>query len=111
MTPITNNVLYSDDGDALNAVNVVLGASGGLGRAVLKQLTLRNAQVRAVSRTAPNWSTAMSAVSDVRWAGADLEDPKAAITACEGASTVYFAAQPPYGEWPERFPGHDHKRH
>jgi nucleoside-diphosphate-sugar epimerase len=38
------------------------------------------------------------------WSTSDLQDPQAAIAACVGASTVYFAAQPPYDEWPESFP-------
>jgi nucleoside-diphosphate-sugar epimerase len=99
MNLLANTVPFAGDP---NAVDVVLGASGGLGRAVVEQLSLSGRHVRAVSRTVPNWSKNMAANSS--WVTADLEDLKAANSACEGALTVYFAAQPPYGEWPERFP-------
>jgi nucleoside-diphosphate-sugar epimerase len=85
-------------------INVVLGAAGGMGRAIVDQLINAGRSVRAVGRTLPDWATSHSNRTGFEWRSADLEDPKAALMATEGATTVFFAAQPPYGEWPERFP-------
>lgn len=79
-------------------LQVVLGASGGTGRAIVDELVRQGRRVRAVSR---------SPIGDPR-AGlehvrADLMDPAAAVRAIDGASVVYHAAQPPYDRWPGNF--------
>lgn len=80
---------------------VVLGASGGLGRALLGQLAAQGHPVRAVSRTRPVW---FSRSPGVEWMQADVSQAADAVRACAGAEVVFHAAQPPYGEWPELFP-------
>ena len=80
---------------------VVLGASGGLGRALVEQLVEDGRQVRAVARKQPAWASSSPAVE---WMQADVSQAAGAIRACAGAEVVFHAAQPPYGQWPELFP-------
>ncbi len=82
----------------MNDGHVVLGASGGLGRALVAALTGEGRRTRAVSRQTP------AASGDVEWLAADLSTPEGARRACAGASVVFHAAQPPYHRWPEEFP-------
>jgi NAD(P)-dependent dehydrogenase (short-subunit alcohol dehydrogenase family) len=53
MDHITNDVHHSEAPEPDLAV--VLGASGGLGRALLEQLLEDGRRVRAVGRTRPEW--------------------------------------------------------
>lgn len=72
-------------------LHVVLGATGGLGAAVARELRAQGRNVRAVSRRA----------GDVR---ADMADPEQAVEACAGASVVYCCLNAPYDRWPEMLP-------
>ena len=75
-------------------LHVVLGATGGAGSAVVRQLAARGESVRAVSRSATSdWPTG---VEHVR---ADVADGAAARSACEGASTIYHCVNVPYEQW------------
>ncbi len=94
-----NIVLESKQG--IPGLSVVLGASGGLGRALVEALYQQGARIRAVSRKRPGWALNVPAVE---WVEADIANPAGAIGACAGAAVVFHAAQPPYGEWPELFP-------
>jgi nucleoside-diphosphate-sugar epimerase len=85
-------------------LHVVLGATGGLGRALVETLAGDGRRVRAVGRTSPADSKVRSLLSSVEYVTADITKPSDARRACEGASIVYHAAQPPYGKWPELFP-------
>jgi nucleoside-diphosphate-sugar epimerase len=78
-------------------LHVVLGASGGTGSAIVRELGRRGHRVRAVSRGGQASEGAEGMKADV----ATLEGARAAV---EGASVVYHAAQPPYTRWPEEFP-------
>lgn len=77
---------------------VVLGASGGLGRALVSELIGSGRRVRAVSRSEMNWAGAVEHMV------ADVASPDGALRACRGASVVFHAAQPPYHRWAEEFP-------
>ena len=77
-----------------NGLQVVLGAGGGTGRAIVDELVRQGRQVRAVGRSVIEGLPA--GVEQVR---ADLYDPADAARAVSGASVVYHAAQPPYAEW------------
>jgi nucleoside-diphosphate-sugar epimerase len=79
-------------------LQVVLGAGGGTGRAIVDELVRQGRQVRAVGRGAS--SDLPVSVEQVR---ADLYDPADAARAVAGASVVYHAAQPPYAEWVGNF--------
>ncbi len=80
-------------------LNVVLGATGGLGRAVVAALTAQGQRVRAVSRKpGDGFGPGVEVVAG------DVSNAQDAVRVCAGAGVVYFAAQPPYGEWPALFP-------
>lgn len=78
---------------------VVLGASGGLGSAVVRALAREGRPVRAVSRSGSGPES-----PGVERVAADLSDREAAVTACAGAAVVVNAVQPPYDRWAELFP-------
>lgn len=94
------NRISGDTERRLSGTHVVLG-TGQVGHAVTQLLCARNADVRVVNRsgTVPeDIRTEVEAVS------ADVSNPDAARSACEGASVVYFCLQPPYDKWAELFP-------
>lgn len=72
-------------------LHVVLGATGGLGAAVVCELRSRGRNVRAVSRKGDGFR-------------ADMADAEQAVEACKGAAVVYCCVNPPYTQWPEKFP-------
>jgi nucleoside-diphosphate-sugar epimerase len=75
-----------------NEHHVVIGATGGAGSAIAFALTAAGLPVVTVGRRGN---------VDRR---VDIEAPDGARAAVQGAAVVYMAAQPPYTEWPERFP-------
>jgi nucleoside-diphosphate-sugar epimerase len=77
-------------------VNVtVLGATGGIGRAIVTELAHRGHTVTAASRSAATsaWPTGVRALPT------DLRDQTSARAACEDADVVVMAAQIPYSGW------------
>lgn len=83
---------------------VVLGASGGIGRAVVAEATARGFRVRAVSRNAVAAARISPFPSSVDVQDADLSTPAGARAAVAGATVVVHAAQPAYTRWPQEFP-------
>jgi nucleoside-diphosphate-sugar epimerase len=81
------------------SAHVVLGAAGGTGSAVVRELAARGLRVRAVTRRG-----ATDAPEGVEQLAADIGTADGARRACEGAAVVYHCAQPPYTKWPELFP-------
>lgn len=79
--------------------HVVLGATGGAGRAVVHELVDRGGAVRAVSRTGGSGFP-----SEVEVVSADCTDPDAARTACEDAAVVYNCLNVPYEQWGDLLP-------
>jgi nucleoside-diphosphate-sugar epimerase len=77
---------------------VVLGASGGAGRAIAVELATRGHAVTAVNRRGD-----ARVHPAVRTAAADLSDPAATQGACAGADVVVLAAMPPYHAWAGNF--------
>lgn len=75
-----------------NNTHVVLGASGAAGSAIATALDRAGVASATVSRHGDTDRHA------------DVETFAGARAAVEGAVVVYMAAQPPYTEWPERFP-------
>ena len=73
----------------------VLGATGGIGRAIVTELAHRGHTVTAASRSA----TTVSWPTSVRALATDLRDQTSARAACEGADVVVMAAQIPYSGW------------
>jgi len=82
-----------------NDLHVVLGASGGTGSAVVRELADRGHRVRAVSRRGRAGLPA-----GVEGVAADIMDPEPARRACQGAAVAYHAAQPAYTRWVQEFP-------
>jgi nucleoside-diphosphate-sugar epimerase len=80
-------------------LHVVVGASGGTGGALVRELARRGLPVRAVNRAGD------AAVPDgVERLAADVTTPEGAKAAATGAAVVYHCAQPPYTDWPAAFP-------
>jgi nucleoside-diphosphate-sugar epimerase len=84
--------------ERVEGLQVVLGAGGGTGRAILDELVRQGRQVRAVARR--DIAGLPAGVAQVR---ADLYDPADAARAIDGASVVYHAAQPAYDQWAGNF--------
>jgi nucleoside-diphosphate-sugar epimerase len=85
--------------NAGDQLHVVVGATGGAGGALVRELAGRGQRVRAVSRTA-----AADLPAGVERMAADAADPAQARTACQDATVVYHCAQPPYQRWAAQFP-------
>jgi nucleoside-diphosphate-sugar epimerase len=84
---------------AVESTHVVLGAAGGTGSAVVRELAGRGRRVRAVTRGGMS-----DAPEGVEQLAADIGTAEGAGRACEGAAVVYHCAQPPYTRWAELFP-------
>jgi nucleoside-diphosphate-sugar epimerase len=78
--------------------HVVLGAAGGTGSAVVRELAGRDVRVRAVTRSGKG-----DLPDGIELVAADVGSPEGARQACEGAAVVYHCAQPPYTKWAELF--------
>jgi nucleoside-diphosphate-sugar epimerase len=88
-------MMNSDD-----RLHVVLGASGGLGSAVVWQLVRQGKRIRAVSRSADRFDLERR-VEVVR---GDITDPAQMGKICQGASVIYHCANAPYPEWTTALP-------
>ena len=85
--------------DDANKPHVVIGASGGTGGALVRELTRRGRQVRAVNR-----SGRLSAPPGVEVLAGDATDPERMREVCRGAAVVYNAVNVPFLQWRESFP-------
>ena len=84
----------------MSETSVVLGAGGGAGQAVVRQLMARGEPVRAVTRSGEgDWPDGVEIVR------ADAADPAEAQDACAGAGVVYHCVNVPYARWTETLPG------
>lgn len=77
----------------------VLGATGGAGNAITRELVARGHTVTAVSRAGD-----ASGPLGLRRLAADLLDHDQAVTACAGADVVVMAAHVPYPAWATTLP-------
>lgn len=84
---------------AASGVHVVVGAAGGTGSAVVRELATRRRTVRAVTR-----SGLAEVPEGVEQVAADVATTDGVRRACAGATVVYHCAQPPYTKWAELFP-------
>jgi nucleoside-diphosphate-sugar epimerase len=80
-------------------LHVVLGATGGAGGALVRELAGRGDRVRAVSR-----KPAADLPEGVEPLAADAADPAQTRKACQDATVVYHCVQPPYHRWAAEFP-------
>jgi uncharacterized protein YbjT (DUF2867 family) len=83
----------------MSGLQVVLGASGGIGGAVVRELLARGLEVRAVSRRGD-----AATPDEASRRAADVATAAGASAACEAASVVYHCVQPPYHRWGEEPP-------
>lgn len=79
--------------------HVVLGATGGAGRAVVQELSDRGLPVRAVSRTGGTGFPA-----GVESVAADCTDAAEARSACKNAAVIYHCVNLPYDQWADGLP-------
>jgi nucleoside-diphosphate-sugar epimerase len=79
-------------------LQVVLGAGGGIGGAVVRELAARGHRVRAVNR-----SGHLEVPEGVQVRQGDVTTEAGAKQACAGATVVYHCAQPAYHRWPQEF--------
>lgn len=77
----------------------VLGATGGIGRAVTTELVARDHDVVTVNRSG---SGDVAGVVERR--AADLQDAAGTARAVAGSDVVVLAAQPPYPQWASHWP-------
>lgn len=77
---------------------VVFGAGGGAGGAVVRALAAGGAEVRAVGRRE------MALPEGVTGVRADARDAEAVARACAGASVIYHCVNVPYAQWEEALP-------
>jgi nucleoside-diphosphate-sugar epimerase len=82
----------------MSSPHVVLGATGGAGRAVVQELVDRGRPVRAVSRGGGPFPDGVEVVT------ADCTDAGEARDACAGAAVVYHCLNVPYAQWAETLP-------
>ncbi len=80
-------------------LQVVLGATGGVGQALVQALVVQGAQVRAVNR-----SGRASVPASVEVMAADLTNRESTRAACQGATIVYHCAGVPYDQWATYMP-------
>jgi len=78
----------------MKGLQVVLGANGGAGRAVVAELAARGARVRAVSRTGQDES-----LRGVEYVRGDATDPASMRAVCSQAAVVYHCVNVPYPQW------------
>ena len=77
----------------------VLGASGGIGNAIVRELAGRGHAVTAVNRAGD-----ADVPAGVGRRAGDLRSPDAAVRAIGDADVVVMAGQPPYPRWVAEFP-------
>jgi nucleoside-diphosphate-sugar epimerase len=86
-------------------LHVVLGAAGGTGGAIVRELVGQGRRVRAVTRggnaAARYGSLPPASFEDV---AADVSEREQLRRALEGADVVFHCAQPAYSRWPQEFP-------
>lgn len=80
-------------------LHVVIGASGGTGRALVRELHGRGRRVRAVNR-----SGRADVPPGVEVVAGDARDAERMRQVCRGAAVVYNAVNPPFPQWLEAFP-------
>jgi len=84
--------------EATGKVHVVLGASGGAGRAVVRELSERGSRVRAVSRSGRH------PLPGVDWVSGDATDAESLKAICRDAAVVYHCVNVPYPRWIKELP-------
>src|SRR6266700_889358 len=85
--------------DKQTNLQVVLGATGGVGQAIVQALAGQGTPVRAVNR-----SGRAHVPAPVEVMAADLTNRESTLAVCQGASVVYHCAGLPYQQWATYMP-------
>lgn len=80
-------------------LHVIVGATGGTGSAILRELVARGEQVRAVGRRVPRELPA-----GVEWMHGEATDAASMREVAAGAAVIYNCVNPPFAQWRELFP-------
>jgi nucleoside-diphosphate-sugar epimerase len=86
----------------VNETQVVFGANGALGAAIVRRLTADGKPVRAVVRDAELAAVLLPPTAGVVVKDARVKDM--AMDACRGAAVVYYCINVPYNLWPRWMP-------
>lgn len=85
--------------ESTDGVHVVIGASGGTGSALIRELVVRGRRVRGVNR-----SGRFDAPPGVELVAGDARDAERMREVCQGASVVYNTVNVPFAQWRDSFP-------
>jgi nucleoside-diphosphate-sugar epimerase len=100
-----HSVVSASAPDGGGVLHVVLGAGGGTGSAVARELVRLGRRVRVVTRKGRSGiGGGAQPPASFEEVAADVTDDGQLRRAVEGAAVVYHAAQPPYRRWAEEFP-------
>lgn len=88
-------------------LHVVFGTAA-LGQAVMRDLVRRGKRVRMVSRGGKISAPVEPVPSGVECVRGDASDALSVQSVCEGATTVYNCAAPPYTDWARLYPPIQH---
>lgn len=77
---------------------LVLGATGGFGRALCPQMLEAGWQVRAVTRQSAD-AMHQNAPSQINWFVGNLDEPASLRSAAEGVDVIVHAVNVPYPKW------------
>lgn len=83
----------------MTGLHVVVGASGGTGSALVRELVRRGQKVRAINR-----SGRIPVPAGVEVVAGDATDADQMIEVCQGAAVVYNTVNVPFVQWREGFP-------
>jgi nucleoside-diphosphate-sugar epimerase len=84
---------------AKDELHIVIGASGGIGNAIIRELAALGKQVRGVNR-----SGKADVPEGVEVVKGDVVDHASARRVCKGAAVIYHCVNAPYDDWPRLFP-------
>lgn len=83
---------------------IVLGASGGMGYALVQELTSRGIPVRAFARSQDKLQQWFGTMKDVEICPGDALREDELIKACKNVDVIFHAVNIPYPEWPKGHP-------
>lgn len=83
---------------------IVLGASGGMGYSLVKELSSRNIEVIAFSRNENKLNELYANDLNVTVFAGDVFDTNALTKAVAGIDVIFHSVSVPYPQWPEKHP-------
>lgn len=83
---------------------VVLGASGGMGYAIVNELAERGIETIAFARTSEKLRGLFNGLESVKIHSGDVFQLPQLLEACTGADVIFHAINVPYGDWADKQP-------